>query len=164
MNASRGYYLRPHRVNFKTESRKMEMKIIEHGSREYGEMLQLRIETLLRPIDVPSSFIVPENETKDLLIGVFEESQMIACCVLTEKDNATVQLRQMAVHGSRQGSGIGAQLLAFAEQVAGKKGYRLMMMHARAAVCPFYEKCGYRVAGPQFYEVGIPHFVMQKGI
>ena len=125
-------------------------------------MVQLRTETLLQPINVPASFIVPANETNDVLIGGFEDGKLIACCILTEKDPATVQLRQMAVHRDRQRSGIGAQLLAFAEQTARQKGYHQMTMHARAVVCRFYEKCGYQIRGPRFEEVGIPHFMMQK--
>ena len=142
----------------------METRIIEHGSREYEQMMQLRIDTLLLPINVAASFIVPERERMDTLLGVFNEQHIIACCILTEKDRNTVQLRQMAVHPQHQGLGIGAQLLAYAEQVARKKGYRQLIMHARAAVCPFYERCGYQVDGPLFYEVGIAHYVMEKSI
>ena len=127
-------------------------------------MVQLRLFTLLQPIGVPPSFIVPENEKDDVLIGAFQERDLVGCCILTHKDRQTVQLRQMAVHPKLQGKGIGAAILAFAEQEASKEGYTRMLMHARAAVRNFYEKCGYRVDGPQFEEVGIPHFVMQKSL
>lgn len=142
----------------------MQIRIIEHGSPEYLQTMQLRIDTLLHPIGIPASYIVPEHEKKDVLIGAFEAQQIIGCCVLTEKDPHTVQLRQMAVRVHRQGSGIGARILSFAEQVSKEKGYRLLMMHARAVVCPFYQKCGYQVNGPEFFEVGIPHYMMQKRI
>jgi GNAT superfamily N-acetyltransferase len=158
-------YLRARQHGIKAPvSRDMEIKLIQHGSPEYDQMVRLRIHTLLDPINIPSTFIVPEHETKDVLIGVFKDQDMVACCILTEKDGKTVQLRQMAVHPEQQRSGIGAALLSFAERKALESGYELLMMHARAAVRGFYEKCGYEAMGPRFYEVGIPHYVMQKAM
>jgi predicted GNAT family N-acyltransferase len=36
------------------------------------------------------------------------------------------------------------------------------MMHARDPVIDFYKKCGYLIAGEQFFEVGMGHHKMQK--
>src|SRR5688572_7699351 len=131
----------------------MEMKLIRHGSKEYEAMVQLRQFTLLDPIGVPPSFIVREKEVSDGLIGGFAGAELIACCILTEINRQTVQLRQMAVHPQCQGSGMGAAVLLFAEEEARKRGYSVLMMHARAVVRGFYEKNGYRIEGPQFLEV-----------
>jgi predicted GNAT family N-acyltransferase len=35
-------------------------------------------------------------------------------------------------------------------------------MHARKNAVGFYEKMGYRVKGPEFLEVSIPHYEMEK--
>jgi predicted GNAT family N-acyltransferase len=37
-------------------------------------------------------------------------------------------------------------------------------MHARKTALGFYEKLGYRVAGDEFIEVTIPHYVMEKDL
>jgi N-acetylglutamate synthase-like GNAT family acetyltransferase len=140
----------------------MQTKLIQHGSPEYEQMVKLRIEALLEPIGVSASYIDRENEKDDFFIGSFEDGQIIGCCILTPKDKHTVQLRQMAVRPDNQGKKIGRLIIAFAEEVASKKGFKILMMHARDAVIEFYRKCGYEIAGPKFFEVGMGHHKMQK--
>jgi GNAT superfamily N-acetyltransferase len=61
-----------------------------------------------------------------------------------------------------QGKGIGRALMQFAENLARDHGYRTLTMHARKNAVGFYEKMGYRVKGPEFLEVSIPHYEMEK--
>jgi predicted GNAT family N-acyltransferase len=130
----------------------------------YEEMVQLRMHVLLEPIGIPHSYIDPVKETNDLLIGAYEDGRLIGGCILTKISDTTVQLRQMAVASSLQKKGIGTAILHFAENTARERGYHILMMHARDTVLPFYEKCGYQVAGEQFFEVGIAHHKMQKAL
>ncbi|RYZ62164.1 MAG: GNAT family N-acetyltransferase [Chitinophagaceae bacterium] len=116
------------------------------------------------PIGVPRSYINPENEASDTLIGAFWAESLLGCCILTKVDAATVQLRQMAVDTSQQQAGVGRRLLAFAEGIAIKQGYSTLKLHARDTVIPFYQKCGYAPVGEPFFEVGIAHQVMQKNL
>ena len=142
----------------------MEIRLFSVDSPEYEQMAQLRLEVLLRPIGVPASYINPQKEKADLLIGAFEGEQMIGCCVLTHLNEELVQLRQMAVQSDVQGQGVGAAIVTFAEKVARERGFARLMMHARDVVIPFYQKCGYTVAGEQFTEVGIAHHRMEKAL
>ncbi|MBO9684835.1 MAG: GNAT family N-acetyltransferase [Flavisolibacter sp.] len=50
---------------------------------------------------------------------------------MTPRDNATIQLRQMTVRSDYRGKGIGAAIIEFAEEVARKNNFSLLMMHAR---------------------------------
>ncbi len=140
----------------------MQTKLIQFDSDEYRQMIQLRIEALLQPIGVPASFFVPQNERDDIFISAFEADKIIACCVLTKKDNHTIQLRQMAVHPIQQGKGIGAKLIKFAEAVAKENGYKILMMHARDPAVDFYKKYGYNIVGEQIFEVGMGHHKMKN--
>jgi predicted GNAT family N-acyltransferase len=140
----------------------MQMLIIPHNSEQYRQMIQLRISQLLEPIGVPASYIEREKENNDILIGAFENEKIIGCCVLTPKDNATIQLRQMTVRSDYRGKGIGAAIIEFAEQVARENNFSSLMMHARDPVIEFYKKCGYEIEGEQFFEVGIGHHTMRK--
>lgn len=140
----------------------MEVRIIEFNSSDYEQMVQLRIEALLNPIGIPASYIVPEKEQHDIFIGAFEEEEIIGCCVLTPLENGVMQLRQMAVRGDYQGKGIGAAIIECAEDVARENEFEMLMMHARDPVIDFYKKCGYRIIGEQFFEVGMGHHKMQK--
>lgn len=140
----------------------MDIRLFDTDDPEYGEMIELRMQVLLRPIGIPESYINAQKERSDLLVGAFEQGVLMGCCVLTPHDAALIQLRQMAVRPDYQGKGVGAAIVAFAEKTAKEKGFKRLMMHARDVVIPFYKKCGYTIAGAPFTEVGISHHRMEK--
>jgi predicted GNAT family N-acyltransferase len=140
----------------------MKIKLIKHNSNEYDQMITLRITQLLEPIGIPASYIEKEKEQHNLLIGAFENDEIIGCCVLTPKDNTLIQLRQMTVRQDYRGKNIGAAIVEFAEEVAKENNFSVLMMHARDPVINFYKKCGYEIEGDQFFEVGMGHHKMQK--
>ena len=140
----------------------MALKIIDHGSPEYQQMIKLREEILRRPLGLGFDSGELETERDNMLIGAFEEEQMLGCCMLVEERPGTVRLRQMAVSNDLQGKGIVRALMNFAENIARDQGYRILSMHARKNAIGFYEKMGYRVASEEFTEVTIPHYVMEK--
>ncbi len=147
---------------FKTEP--MKLKTIIHLSDAYRQMIELRTRVLLLPSGIPASYIVPENERTDTLIGAFEADAILGCCVLSGRGSAQVQLRQMAVDDRLQGQRIGAALVAFAEKKAQEMGFTLLYLHARTPVVGFYKKCGYTINGPEFTEAGLQHYRMEKQI
>lgn len=140
----------------------MDIRLFDTESPEYKAMVDLRLNVLLRPIGAPPSYINPDKERSDLLVGAFELETLIGCCVLTTLTKDVMQLRQMAVQPHYQGKGVGAAIIAFAESTARERGFKRLMMHARDVVIPFYEKCGYTIASEQFTEVGIEHHRMEK--
>ena len=140
----------------------MALKQIDHGTKEYQQMVNLRNEILRKPLGLSFTHEELAKEKEDILIGAFDEDEMLACCMLTKADNKCLRLRQMAVQNNLQGKGIGASMMNFAEILARDKGYKKLIMHARETVVGFYEKLGYKVVGDKFTEVTIPHFVMEK--
>ncbi len=140
----------------------MALKIIDYGTPEYQQMVKLRDDILRKPLGL--SFAMHElNEEKDnMFIGAFDDDHMLGCCMLVEEDPGIVRLRQMAVLNDLQGKGIGRALMNFAENLARDRGFRIITMHARKNAVGFYEKMGYRVTSPEFIEVTIPHYVMEK--
>ena len=140
----------------------MALKIIEHGSPEYEQMLALRENILRKPLGLRFEPVDLACENHDILIGAFEEDDILGCCMLIEENPFTVRLRQMAVYNEKQGKGIGRALMNFAENVARDRGYTLLNMHARKNAVGFYEKMGYQVTSDEFLEVTIPHVVMEK--
>lgn len=142
----------------------MALKQIDHGSPEYQQMLKLRNEILRRPLGLSFAPEELDREKEDILIGAFDDDELLACCLLTKVDNKCLKLRQMAVQDNLQGKGIGASMMNFAELLARDKGYRKLIMHARKTALGFYEKLGYKVVGEEFTEVTLPHYVMEKNI
>jgi predicted GNAT family N-acyltransferase len=140
----------------------MALKQIDHGTPEYKKMVKLRDEILRKPLGLVFSPEELHKEKDDILIGAFDEDEILACCMLSKVDQQTLKLRQMAVQNNLQGKGIGASLMNFAETLARDKGYKKLMMHARNTAIGFYEKFGYKVKGDEFIEVNVPHHVMEK--
>jgi N-acetylglutamate synthase-like GNAT family acetyltransferase len=140
----------------------MPLKQIDHGTKEYEQMVKLRFEILRKPLHLDFTKEELEREKNDILIGAFEDDKMLGCCLLTKVDKHCVRLRQMAVQNNLQGKGIGASLMNFAENVARDAGYKKIIMHARKTAIGFYEKLGYTVTGKEFIEISIPHIVMEK--
>ena len=138
--------------------------MIDHGTKEYRQMVQLRNEILRKPLGLGFDEEELEEEKEDILMGAFEDDRMLGCCMMTRTDAATLRLRQMAVPNNMQGKGIGRALMIFAENIARDQGYKRLCMHARSTAVGFYQKLGYRTTGSEFVEVTIPHYVMEKDL
>lgn len=142
----------------------MALKIIDHGTVEYRQMVKLRYDILRKPLGLTFTEQELEEEKDNLLIAAFEEERILGCCMLIEEKPGLARLRQMAVLNDLQGKGIGRALMNFAENIARDRGYRSICMHARSNAVGFYEKVGYRVKGDQFMEVTIVHYLMEKDL
>ncbi|HNA16516.1 MAG TPA: GNAT family N-acetyltransferase, partial [Ferruginibacter sp.] len=118
----------------------MALKQIDHGTKEYQQMVKLRMDILRQPLGLSFTDEELAREKEDILIGAFDDDDLLACCLLTRADNNSVRLRQMAVQNNLQGKGIGASMMNFAETVARDKGFKKMVMHARKTALGFYEK------------------------
>jgi predicted GNAT family N-acyltransferase len=140
----------------------MGLKQIDHGSEEYQLMVKLREEVLRKPLGLSFDTEELEKEKNEILIAAFDDEDIIGCCILSDIGMQKIRLRQMAVHDSVQGKGIGASIMSFAENLAKDKGYKYMVMHARDTAIGFYEKFGYKVKSDEFEEVGLSHHIMEK--
>jgi predicted GNAT family N-acyltransferase len=142
----------------------MALRFIDYGSPEYKEMIALRMEILRKPLGLTFNEEDLAKEKDDILLGAFEDDQLVACCILTKISEDTCKLRQMAVQQKMQRNGVGAALMHFAENVARDAGFKNMIMNARKTAQGFYEKLGYKADGKEFIEVTIPHYEMKKNI
>ncbi len=142
----------------------MALKLIDHGSKEYQEMVDLRRTILRKPLGLEFDPKELEREKEDILIGCFEDDKLEGCCLLTKIDDKAVRLRQMAVLSGLQGKGFGRVLMQFAENIARDRGYKTITMHARKTAVGFYQKLGYKVSGEEFLELSIPHYIMEKDL
>jgi ribosomal protein S18 acetylase RimI-like enzyme len=132
----------------------MALKIIDYGTPEYQQMIKLRDEILRKPLGLSFSQEELSEEKNQLLIGAFDDDKMLGCCMLVDEGNG--------VNNTLQGKGIGRALMNFAENLARDRGYKRLTMHARKTAVGFYERLGYQISSPEFEEVTIPHYVMEK--
>lgn len=140
----------------------MALKILDYGTPEYRQMVKMRDEILRKPLGLNFSESELEKEKDYILIGAFEDDEMLGCCMIVEEDSTIARLRQMAVLNNLQGKGIGRALILFAENLARDHGYKNITMRARKNTVPFFEKMGYQVTSNEFIELTIPHVEMEK--
>src|SRR5437763_3939957 len=96
----------------------MALKLIDYGSPEYKQMLQLRYNILRKPLGLEFDLKELEKERNDILLGCFDDGKLEGCCLLTQSGPKEVRLRQMAVTSGLQGKGIGKDLIRFDENIA----------------------------------------------
>jgi len=140
----------------------MALKIIDYGTHEYRLMLKLREDLLRKPLGISFTKEELEREKQDVLIGAFDDDDILGCCMLVEMEPGVVRLRQLAVLNNLQGKGVGTAILQFSENLARDLGYKKITMHARKHTVDFFEKLGYQTVGEEFIEITIPHFEMHK--
>lgn len=142
----------------------MALKLIDHGTDEYRQMVQLRYDILRKPLGLNFSEEELKKEIGLILIAAFEDNKMLGCCMLEKTNRHTARLRQMAVLNNLQGKGVGRALMQFAENIAIDRGFSRIIMHARKSAIGFYNKLGYETSGDEFEEVSLPHYLMEKNL
>jgi ribosomal protein S18 acetylase RimI-like enzyme len=140
----------------------MALKMIQHGSGEYEQMVALRHQLLRKPLGLHFTAEELAKESDNILLAYTDDGIMEACSMLVKIDSQTVRLRQLAVLSGLQGKGIGRAMVQFAENLARDNRYQKIIMHARQESIHFFEKLGYEVESEPFIELNIPHVVMGK--
>jgi predicted GNAT family N-acyltransferase len=113
---------------------------------------------------------VSEEEERDDLdaeanqIIALAESGVIATCRLRYPEAGICKLERMAVEARLRGHGVGARLLAGAEDEARAEGARVMVLYAQRRAEPFYAAKGYVAEGETFMDAGIEHVRMTKAL
>lgn len=137
---------------------------IPHGGSEYRQTVSLRDEILRQPLGLKFDPAELAAEGGLFHLGCWAEGKLVAGVVLQPDGEKRIRLRQFAVAQAHQGQGIGRALNGFAEAFAKDRGFREILLHARATAIGFYGRLGYQVEGETFQEVGLPHKTMRKHI
>jgi predicted N-acetyltransferase YhbS len=133
-----------------------------YGSNLHRQSLDMREAMLRQPLGLT---LTDEERADDTLRRHFcaiAQGIVVGSVSLKPVDSETVQLRQMAVAEDRRREGIGALLLAHAEDWARGQGLRLIVLNARLGAESFYAKFGYLAQGEPFEENTVPHIRMTK--
>jgi predicted GNAT family N-acyltransferase len=133
-----------------------------YGSDLHRQSLSLREAILRLPLGLT---LTPEELADDVTRQHFCAicyGVVLGTVSLKPLDEATLQLKQMAVAEDRGRERIGARLLAHAENWGHDAGFSLMVLHARIGADGFYARFGYMAEGEPFVETTIPHVKMTK--
>ena len=138
----------------------IEVRVASNSS-EVGEALELR-----RRVYVGEQGVTLEADRDGLDPGALhivavDEGHIVGTCRLVFEDELA-RLGRMAVEPELRGRGLGAAILAEAEQQARAAGAHRIRLHAQLAAQSLYSRGGFVVQGDEFMEEGIPHVTMEK--
>jgi len=136
--------------------------VAPYGSDLYRRSVALREEVLRRPLGLTLSKKELADDSQRLHFCAVADEGVIGTVSLRPLDTRKVQLRQVAVATNRRGANIGVKLLRYAEGWARRKGFSLIVLHARVGAEGFYAKFGYASEGRVFQANTIPHIKMTQ--
>ncbi len=140
----------------------MRILVIDFDTPMYEQSLVQREKWLRIPLGLRWDPADRPAEVQDTHIVAVEEDEIIGVMVLTPVDERTVRMRQVAVNPEIRSRGIGSQMVRFAKNWAKENGIHKIILHAREGAVEFYKRLDYQVTSDVFYEVTIPHFMMEK--
>jgi len=133
----------------------------EFGTPDYLHGIALRDLVLRKPLGRSIHNDPLETEYDQVHLGFYaEEVGLVGTCTLKMHSDNSLQMRQVAVHPDYHGRGIGAKLVSYCERYAQAQQALKLYCHAREVAKVFYDRCGWKVKGEVFTEVGIPHYHM----
>lgn len=137
----------------------------EFGTPAHDETVRLRDDILRKPLGLEFTPEQLADEYKDIHLACYNaRHELVGCMVLMFLDKDTIKMRQVAVREDCQGKGIGKFMVRESEQIAIKRGFKKMVLHARDTAVPFYLKLEYKKKGRPFTEVTIKHYKMEKDL
>lgn len=134
------------------------------GSDLYRQALRLREAVLRQPLGLTVTEEELADDTMRQHFCAISYGLVIGTVSLRPLDEATLQLKQMAVAEDRRREGVGERLLYHAEGWARSAGFLLMVLNARMGAEGFYARFGYQASGEPFDENTIPHIRMSKDL
>lgn len=140
----------------------VQIKTIPYGSDAYAQMLALRDALLRVPLNLE---FTPEELARDIPdthVVAVDDGAVVGGLIITMHADGHAQLRQMAVATGYQGTGLGLQLVRYAEAWLAQQGAAHIELHARVNAQGFYEKAGYEAVGTGFTQATLPHIRMIK--
>jgi predicted GNAT family N-acyltransferase len=130
---------------------------------EIDQALALREQVFCVEQGVPLAADQDGLDDDAIQVIAIESGRVIGTCRVLIEDRIG-RLGRMAVEASARGGGLGAAILAAAEQSARDAGASLMRLHAQRYVEDLYAAAGYTPYGEPFVEEGIPHVGMEKAL
>ena len=74
------------------------------------------------------------------------------------------RIGRLAVYKEWRGRGAGSALMNYFLNLAQKKGFTAVKLHAQTRATAFYARHGFRAHGEEFMDAGIPHVEMSRSL
>jgi predicted GNAT family N-acyltransferase len=136
---------------------------------ELDEALEVRVRVFCDEQGVARDAEIDGLDGEAVQLIVLDRGSVVATCRLRfsgaegEREGDTCKLERLAVDKPHRGRGLGAALLAKADEEARREGAAEMLAHAQVQVRELYERAGYEAIDETvFDEDGIDHIKMTR--
>ena len=126
---------------------------------ELNKVYQLREQVFVKEQGVPQEIERDIADIKAVHIIAGNGDQVLGCGRIVF-DQDTGKIGRLAVAKEYRRQGIGRALCRELMNIAHRKGYKQIILHAQVGSRGFYEKLGFQSSGYIFEEAGIRHIKM----
>lgn len=131
----------------------------------YQAALAVRKRVFVEEQLVPVELEIDAYEATATHFVVHDEQGQIAGAGRCRMINLTCKAERICVLQTYRGRHVGRMLMEAIEQYARAQSSTCVTLHAQTQVIPFYESLQYETTSPDvFYDAGIPHVTMKKGL
>lgn len=130
---------------------------------EWIHYYDLRYRILREPLGQPISEVKTAEDDTATHFALYEDKQLKAIARLDLKENASAQVRFVAVENKSQGKGFGKKIMLEIENYCKQNQLVKIELQARENAVPFYLSLNYELIEPTHLLFGkIQHFLMVK--
>jgi GNAT superfamily N-acetyltransferase len=150
------------------------IEILEEGAPLFEESLELRYRVMYEPFGLGRELAPGVPGPAWVHLAAIEEDRLMGYGRLAflpggegvAEGGRKAKVYQLVVEPSRQCGGIGTALMRRLEELARERGVRRLVLDARLPAVGFYERLGYRTAGPEFLmpRTRMPHLPMARDL
>jgi len=131
------------------------------GSPLLEAAFELRREVFCVEQGVPAELEIDELDPDAIHLVAILDEKIVGTLRILEHEGAA-KIGRVAVRAAARRAGIGGRLMERAAEIARKRGFDEIVLHAQITVAGFYRRLGYVEEGEPFEEAGIPHIAMRR--
>jgi predicted GNAT family N-acyltransferase len=138
-------------------------KLVENDSELKGAF-EVRRQVFTEEQGISEDMVFNDSDGEAMHMVVKDGERVIGTARVQFLDAKQAKLERMAVLGPFRRMGIGRRIISFLMEELKNRQIEKVALHAQHGVMEFYRACGFRQSGLPFWEAGIKHVKMERGL
>jgi len=131
---------------------------------ELKSAIEVRRRVFVEEQGISKELVLDEYDREALHMVVKDEERIIGTARIRFLVTGQAKLERMAVLKHFRRRGIGRDIISFLIAELRNRQIGQVLLHAQYSAVAFYRSCGFEESGLPFWEAGIKHIKMQRGI
>ncbi len=134
------------------------------SDRELKSAFEVRRQVFVEEQGISEDLELDEYDSEALHMVVKDKGRVIGTARVRFLATEQAKLERMAVLRPFRRRGIGRGIISFLNEELKRRQVRQVVLHAQYPVVAFYKSCGFEESSLPFWEAGIKHIEMRRGI